>query len=278
MTRSQPNLNRRALVLGAALAPLIPVAWASAGAVPPALGEFGPMFRKMRYRPNDGVLFWWMKGAKYGQIHNEVKPFHGIEACAITRVTTTPAGWSVDVLEHIFYTDLESGRLLESMTNPFTGKTLDYKRTPARPFTMQYHSDGSLDLPSEIGGAKFESDRKKAILTVHGDEIWVSDDAATKMLPASGAAVYSAEWSTFRCRMTDLADKSLTFVPASLHLQGLGGWQGWMQMGDQPGGLISRIVGSKVATFDEVPETWRVLLAKAHPDVARDPIGSLGSR
>ena len=276
MTRLHAAFDRRAMIVGTALLPFTTIAPAGAAGIPTNAAEFGTLFRRMRYRTDDGVLFWWMTGAKYGQMGNEVKAFHGMEACAIIRITSTASGWSTETLEHIFYTDLETGRPLKTVTNPFTGESIEYKRTPARPFTLHYNSDASFELPSEIGGAKFDSDRNKAILAVNGDEIWISDDATTTLTPADGVPVHSADWSTFRCKTTDLSNATEAFVPASLHLQTISGWQSWMKMDGQPGGLLSRIVGAKVASFDEVPETWRALLAEAHPDIARDPIGSLG--
>ena len=36
--------------------------------------EAKAMFRKLRYRADEGLVFWWLKGTKYGQVGPELKP------------------------------------------------------------------------------------------------------------------------------------------------------------------------------------------------------------
>ena len=38
--------------------------------------DFGSLYRKLRYRGDDGVLFWWLSGTKYAHFENEVTHQH----------------------------------------------------------------------------------------------------------------------------------------------------------------------------------------------------------
>jgi hypothetical protein len=42
-----------------------------------------------------------------------------------------------------------------------------------------------------------------------------------------------------------------------------------------PGNLLTRGSGQKVDRFDELPETFRNLLAELHPKIAEDPAAAL---
>ena len=48
-----------------------------------AMADFGPLYRKLRYRSDDGALYWWLSGTKYGQIDNEIKALHGLDFTAL---------------------------------------------------------------------------------------------------------------------------------------------------------------------------------------------------
>lgn len=240
-----------------------------------AMADFGPLYRKLRYRSDDGALYWWLSGTKYGQIDNEIKALHGLEACAIIRVTSTGRGFDAISLEHLFYTDLETRAPLERMVNPFTGETVVYRRTPARPLTIHYGADGSYSLPETPGGPRIEFTRTKGVLAVHGPEIWLHDDSSTVVTPATGPVTRNNDWSTFHAQLRDVVDRNTSMPAASVQMQSLSGWQGWMKMSGRSGGLVSRVIGAKVARFADVPESWRAMLQAAHPDVARDPLGAL---
>ena len=53
------------------------------------------------------------------------------------------------------------------------------------------------------------------------------------------------------------------------------GWQRWMNMGDRPGNLTSRLTGRKVRRYEDLPQRWREHLAAVAPKIAADPIAAL---
>lgn len=239
--------------------------------------DFGSLYRKLRYRGDDGVLFWWLSGTKYAHFENEVTPLHELEACAIIRISTTTTGFRVTSLEHTFYTALRTGRPLEELKNPFTGELLKYKRTPPQPLTIDYRSDATFDVPSTMGTSRVAFNRSAAVLRTHGDQIWLQDDSSALVTSAAGTFSRANDWSTFRCNQKDILDARNQVPASTVHMQSVGSWQSWMNMGQRSGGLTSRIVGAKVRAFSGVPAVWRSLLEEFHPEVARDPIAALGA-
>jgi hypothetical protein len=55
-------------------------------------------------------------------------------------------------------------------------------------------------------------------------------------------------------------------------------WQRWMNMGDRPGNLTSRMTGRKVRRYEDLPASWRERLAKRAPKIAADPLAALDGK
>lgn len=271
--------TRRTVLTALVALPSLPALAAAAVRIDPKItgADFGVLYRKLRYRADDGALFWWLSGTKYANRGNEVIPIHNLEACAIIRINTTNSGFSVRSLEHIFYTDLKSGRPLTTMRNPLTDEIVEYKRTPARPIVIEYRPDATFDVPSIMGESRVDFARTAAVLKVNGNEVWMQDDTQTTISSTSGSVNRATDWSTFRCNMIELLDPKNAIPAATVQMQSVSSWQPWMKMGDRPGGLVSRTVGAKVTKFSDVSAEWRSLIQEFHPDVARDPLGALGA-
>jgi len=236
------------------------------------------MFRKLRYRADEGLVFWWLKGTKYGQVGPELKPIFDMQVGSFMRTKNTPdGGYDVTSLELVFYTDLATGEFMREWTNPYNGKTLRINHGLVGPTTIHFTKSGDQVMPTEIGGAKLESVNVIGPPLIVGDDIWIKQDSTAAVMPADakGAPFRVNDWSTYLGRIADLNNAAMPFAPATVYLQEATSWQRWMMMGDAPGGLTSRAVGRKVATYAEMPEAWRKLVADIDPDVAKDPHASL---
>jgi len=75
--------------------------------------------------------------------------------------------------------------------------------------------------------------------------------------------------------LANLSDPRVKVGEATVFFAEVSGWQRWMNMGDRPGGLTSRMVGRKVRRYEDLPADWRANLARAAPHVAADPIAAL---
>ncbi len=80
---------------------------------------------KLLYALDDRPIFWWKRGTKYGVIEGEAKPMWNMWVFFVQRVTAHRAeSFDVASLEAIYLTDLETGELLETWHNFYTGETL----------------------------------------------------------------------------------------------------------------------------------------------------------
>ena len=241
--------------------------------------DLGLITRKLHLRADDGVVFWWLVGTKIGQINAVATPLFGMEVGSIMRVVHKPdGGYDLTTLEIVFYTDINTGEWLRKWRNPYTGVTLDVNHGPLGPGTLSYTADGDRAAPRrELGGAIIEGSTRPGPAMVAGNDVWVRWDNTSKVTQkdGSGRPFLVNDWVTVHGSAADILNPARPFIAATSELHEITSWSKWLDMGDRDGNTAARAVGAKVRSYAEMPTKWRSLIAQAHPDVAKDPIGAL---
>lgn len=282
-------ISRRELLVGAAAAGL---AMGGTGAahsansaspqseltdVPDAL----TLYRKLRYRTDTGLVFWWLRGIKYGQIGAELTPLYMNHVGTVMRIRPDDdGGMAVTSLEITLPTALDWKTLLDEWTNPYTGEVLPVSIRPVGPTTVQYDSRGAREFPTELGGARLEVSGQSEPPTIVGGEVFMSEIVRAKVFRPERKTPYMVnDISSYHGKLSELSDPAITSVRATVAFAEVTGWQNWMKMGDRDGTLTSRTVGSKVASYQEMPLVWRDAVANKLPELAAqleaDPDGVL---
>jgi hypothetical protein len=234
---------------------------------------------KLQHRADDGPVFIWMVGTKYGQIDAAVTPLFNMQVGTIARVRQLPGGvCEMTSVEVVFYTDLDSGAWLRRFKNPYTGATVEVNHGPLGPGTVSFGADGTRQQPTrEVGGAVIEGGKTAGPAFVFGGDVWVRTDSHAKVTQkdGSGRPFQVNEMLEYHAQVADVLDAKRPFIPTTSHLQEVTSWAKWLGMGDRPGNMAARCVGAKVGSYAEMPELWRKLMAEAHPEIAKDPFGAL---
>ena len=131
--------------MGAALGTALLAGPGSAGARAagaPAAGSAGvdpvKLYRKLHFRTDDGLAFWWLQGPKIGQVGATLTPLFTNSVGTIQRVRQLPdGGFEVTQLEMVFALDLVTGAPLAEWRNPYTGELLPIRFRPLGPTTIR---------------------------------------------------------------------------------------------------------------------------------------------
>lgn len=247
----------------------------------PAAGSAGvdpvKLYRKLHFRSDDGLAFWWLQGPKIGQVGATLTPLFTNSVGTIQRVRQLPdGGFEVTQLEMVFALDLETGAPLSEWRNPYTGERLPIRFRPLGPTTIRYRPDNSRVLPTEIGGAPIESRATTYPPLIVGDDVFVRDESIARVMSPGRTTPFEVnDIATYHGSLANLADPAVTMGEATVFFAEVTGWQRWMNMGDRPGSLTSRLVGRKVRRYEDLPESWRDRLAQLAPDIAADPVAAL---
>lgn len=273
---SETRFSRRAaLGAGAALA----LAASSATARPLSLDSAEDerlIYRKLRYRTDDGLVFWWIKGVYMAAIEAELTPMYGINLGAIQRVTHRPdGGFDVRDLEISFRTDPQTGKRLDQFHNPISGQTIPVVVNPPRPYLSSFDRDNVLAAPGTVEGARFEVSHYPGRPFSSGNSVYLRERSRARVTAPGQPTRVLNEISTFIGDKRETLDPKVTSVRAKSISNDVRGWPAWVKMDDRPGMMSLFGVGEKVSSFDELPNDWRAMLRETLPDVARNPLAAL---
>ena len=115
----------------------------------------------------DGTMkMWWMKGTRYGTIDTVVKPLFDMLVGSFITITPADEGFMLNMLELGYFTDLESGKVIDTFVNPYNGKKVKVPEQRLGPFPILMRPTGvvlpdvpafgDIDLTTRVGPAIIE--------------------------------------------------------------------------------------------------------------------------
>ena len=241
-------------------------------------GDFLTAIAKMRGSTNDDLVMGWVIGARYAVVDHQATPMFGILAGTFSRYRQiSDRAYEAQALELAYFTDLATGRLLETWKNPITGVTVEVPMIRMGPSRFVMTADG-LTVTTAAGEAVGMALRHRFRPAVtHGDHVWITEEinvTGSRGGPDAKPFAYN-EMSTYHARRSDLADPALAAVPTDVQFHSLVTWRPWMGFGDVPGHTTARAAGRRAAQIADFPAYYVKLCERHHPDVMKDPLGSL---
>jgi Protein of unknown function (DUF1838) len=239
---------------------------------------FNRYYRRIRYAPGDDLLFWWMRGRRYGLVDNQLTPFFDMHVGSMHRCRDLDSDrYEVSSAATIYFTDLDSGELLESWNNPVTGKVVRFNYAPPRAGRSEYSYREGVRESAPMPGVRQDERHTHTALQIIGEEAWFTEEVSMiAHFEATGKSIKVHDTSTYGSPVAALLDPSVRFVPAVEHFNDYNDWSPRFQMGDKPGTSVARCSGRKVATLEEMPDDFLRIARRIHPDAFRDPARTLG--
>jgi hypothetical protein len=152
--------------------------------------------------------------------------------------------------DHGLFCDFESGEVLSSYKNPFTGEIntpLHYKSGPAA---------------STLGLGEGQENPVKKDWRITGDQIFVSDSRLNSFTnpvspekwgkASTGEKVHYSYLSTYLANTDDVADPTIDTVNSDHTWTFVTNYPAWMMVGDMPGNVMWRWIGKKFSDPAEI--------------------------
>ncbi len=244
-------------------------------------GDFLTAIAKMRGSTDDRVTMGWVRGTRYAMVDNYATPMWNILAGTFFRFTKADdEGYDIRSIEVAYFTDLETNKLLETWTNPFTDEVIEVPQTRMGPSLIKMTADG-LKIPNPAGEASGMTINHafKPAVTV-GDDVWITEeirvDSGAPETEGGYRFVYN-ENSTYHSTLSELSDPQATSVPAIVHFNGAVTFRPWMGFGDVKGHTLARGAGRHIDRAEEFDPYYLELTEQYHPDVLNDIDGVLAN-
>ncbi len=99
----------------------------------------------MRGALNEQLVIGWLIGRYLGVVNSEIRPLYGVASATFARFrATTGGGYAGASYEVYFFTDLQTGKALESFTNPYTNEILSISMSGFPPAKINIGPDSHL--------------------------------------------------------------------------------------------------------------------------------------
>ena len=228
---------------------------------------------KLRGSLDTGLVIWWIKATQYAVIDTVLTPLFHLQNASFQRFENVSDNtYAITMLELAYFTDLETGAVLEEFRNPFTDQvgrvppelfgpnqvflTLDGLQPP------EHFPFGTLTFEGQLGPGYSD-----------GEMVWVHEETLVRMTsdnPAYGNYIYN-ELVSYQGRVADLNNPAIKSMEATLNYNTTSNWRPWMMPGDTPGHIMAQGFGKKVRRIDDLPTDYLAMARQHHPEVIANP-------
>ncbi len=232
-------------------------------------------YMRMRGALDDSLVVGFLTGRYHGVVDGEVTPLYGLVSATVSRYRQAATGGYAGVeIEQAYYTDLETGKVLETWRNPYTGEavTVPIFRTEPTAFTI----DENLKFERHVAipGAEFAQTVNPPVVV--GKDVWFTERLSGVVRKAGGARpTFYNELTTAHARVEELAANPTKRVRADTHFAVTVSWSPWLKMGDRPGHLLGDAEGGYGVALSELPPVWLEATLRDRPQMVHDPARAL---
>ncbi len=206
-------------------------------------------------RTDGGIAIRWTHGVLSAIIEQETTPLMGISQQVFSRHRRNENGsFDAVYMEFVFFTDLETGDVMEQWENPYTGRTVTVPAQVLGPSRFK------IPLTLTVINEPFAME---GIVNTHwleplpsaGGDVMFNEriDSYVPPMTEGGAPLKFHEVFAFRADAGLLMDTTSSHVPATVDKVNIISWRPWMDMAEVDGVTMSRGAGRVIANYDELP-------------------------
>jgi hypothetical protein len=232
-------------------------------------------FMMMRGALDDRLVVGFVSGTYYGVVGDKMTPLYGLAAATFSRYRPMADGGYAGVgLEQAYFTDLDTGKVLETWLNPYTGETVTVPETRFEPRALTI--DQNLRFGPPVTAPGVTVDQSVLPPQIIGDDIWFTERILSEITPAGAdKAFHYNELTTMHASRADVMNPDAKRVPCDTHFSATVGWRPWLKMADRPGHLLGDGQGRYGVAVDNLPPVWLEATLRSRPEIIHDPLAVL---
>jgi hypothetical protein len=222
-------------------------------------------FIRMRGALDNRLVIGCVNGQYNGLVDGKITPLFGVVSAVFSRYRAQTDGYGVVEFEQAYYTDLETGRVLKRLKNPYTGETIAVP-TYDGPIDRQRVSknlqfQGAAAPPPNVHVQHFGEGPR-----ADGEDISFVERVVVSVAAASGkpAFLYSDQTSLTANRR-DVLQAYAKSVGCRTHFDASCSWRPWLGMGERPGSMTASGQGSFGVKLADLPSAWLDATAALKP-------------
>ena len=230
--------------------------------------------RKIGCSTVDGepITYWW-HGKAYSRRQGERDRllFHvegmNIRTCSSVDDPEKGPGYKLVSRVLLLYKDPETGDVLSTWDNPWTGETVDVLHVANDPVNFTAYKIGRDGKPSTFSG-DFLGNRWWQTNTF---PLWYPNPLAGDYQQEIGGTYHATEMFNFMGDVESLLDPDTSTADVQVGWVRMSDWLPWMMMNGREGVIYMHTAGRKLDSFDQLSDTMKAEIAEHYPEYDSPP-------
>ncbi len=215
------------------------------------------------------TTFWWI-GKAYSRRQGERdRNIFNVEGMNVRTCTALKdGGFKLVSRELLMYKDPQTGKVLKTWENPWTGETVDVLHVANDPVNGTFGRKGRDGKPYKWSGV-IEGDVWWQTATV---PLFYPNPLASEYQSEIGGTYHATEMFNFSGTSASLLDPNTTQGEnVQIAWSRMSDWLPWMKMGGREGVIYMHTGGKMLGSWDEIPQAFKKEIADNYPEYVAPP-------
>jgi hypothetical protein len=239
-------------------------------AVPPAHSNTETNLRrfiKMRGALDGRLVIGCVTGRYDGVVDGKLTPLFGVVSAVFSLYRPSGDAFEVASLEQAYYTDLQSGEVLQHWQNPYTGESVAVPVYSEAPNLVFVGPDLVFHTPKPPGPGVHVAHMARGPETVADDIVFVEQVSVT-VDGARGALPFTYRDNTvLRAPRIAVDRQDSQSTPSTTTFDAVVSWRPWLNMGTRPGHMEALGYGGFGVPPASLPAAWVSATERARPEL-----------
>ncbi|MEM9234458.1 MAG: DUF1838 family protein [Pseudomonadota bacterium] len=221
---------------------------------------------------NEPAVYWW-HGVAYGRRQGErdthLFDVEGMNIRACSAISDDNGdGFALVSREILLYKDKETGEVLSTWDNPWTGESVDVMHVANDPVNFEMYETGRDGNPATWRGEVGEDGSWWYRSTF---PLWYPNPLGGAYQAEIGGTYHATELFNFFGRTDDLFDENTTTAKETVGWSRMSDWLPWMNMNGREGIIYMHTAGYKLTSFGDLSDTMKEQIATYYPEYDQAP-------
>ncbi len=229
--------------------------------------------RKIQCSTEDGkaVTYWWHGkafGRRQGEKDTHLFDVQGMNTRSCSAIEDDKGkGYALVSRELLLYIDKDTGEVLATWDNPYTGETVDVLQVANDPVNFEAYETGRDGKPATWTGEMMNGQWWYRSTF----PLWYPNPLGGDYQKEVGGTYHATELFNFFGRTEDLLDPATDIAKVTVGWSRMSDWLPWMMMEGREGLFWVHTAGVKLDSIDELPDVMMNEIKTHYPEYMSPP-------